>query len=89
MISCAQYDYIEIACLFHIPVRLLLKEGCVVEGVAMDTKRNDLGAECIALSVGSVQQLVVLDQVERMIAMVENPHFEEVRFSSAIVPPVV
>ncbi|HFU74774.1 MAG TPA: transcriptional antiterminator, partial [Arcobacter sp.] len=27
MISCHQYDYIEIACMYHYPVALTLKSG--------------------------------------------------------------
>ncbi|WP_246747355.1 Rho-binding antiterminator, partial [Vibrio cholerae] len=27
MVSCSQYDYIELACLFHLPVKLTMKSG--------------------------------------------------------------
>lgn len=89
MISCEQYDYIELVCMFQYPVQLVLKDGSVVEGVAKDTKRNDLGEECIALESESTQRLFVLDQVEKMIALVENPHFEEVKFGPANEPPIL
>lgn len=87
MISCEQYDYIELVCMFQYPVQLVLNDGGRVEGVAQDTKRNHLGEECIALEIDSTQQLVVLDQVEKMKALVKNPHFDEVKFSHIVEPP--
>lgn len=41
MISCEQYDYIEIVCLYHYPIELTMKSGERINGVALDTKRND------------------------------------------------
>lgn len=87
MISCEQYDYIELVCMFRYPVQLELRDGSRVEGVAKDTKRNDLGEECIVLEIDSTQQLLVLDRVEKMKALVKNPHFDEVKFSPSIEPP--
>lgn len=40
MISCSQYDYIEIACLYRLPVALTLQDGSVIQGTAKDTGRN-------------------------------------------------
>lgn len=37
MISCNQYDYIEIACMYKFPLRLTLVSNQVVEGTAIDT----------------------------------------------------
>ncbi len=47
MISCNHYDYIEIACMHHLRIELILKNGDSVCGVATDTKRNALKQECI------------------------------------------
>ena len=87
MISCGEYDYIEIVCLFQYPVQLVLKSGANVEGVAKDTQRNDAGEECILLEVDSIRQLFVLDQIEKLKVLVKNPHFEEVTFSPIAEPP--
>lgn len=83
MISCEQFDYIELVCMFQYPVQLVLNDGSVVEGVAKDTARNDAGEECIVLEVDSIQQLLVLHRVEKLKVLVKNPHFDEVEFSPA------
>ncbi|CZF81092.1 Rho-binding antiterminator [Grimontia celer] len=81
MIKCAEYDYVEIACLYHYPVRLVMKDGSVNEGIAKDTARNIQKEECLVLDVGGEEVLVVLDNVTSMKALVDNPHFSEITFS--------
>ena len=49
MLTCQQYDYIEIACMYRYPTRLHLKNGETVEGTAIDTCRNEQQQECIEL----------------------------------------
>ncbi len=80
MISCSDYDYVEIVCLFHYPVRLTMKNGDVEEGTAKDTVRNADKAECIAIETPSGDKLVVLDTVSVLEVTVDNPHFSRVRF---------
>ncbi|AKH19415.1 Rho-binding antiterminator [Sedimenticola thiotaurini] len=80
MISCAQHDYVEIACLYRMGVILTLRSGEVLRGIAVDTARNQAGEECLKLSTGSAEALVVLDQVRQMEAAEENPHFATVDF---------
>lgn len=81
MISCSEYDYIEIVCLYRYPVTLKLKSGESVQGTAADTVRNDQKEECIKLLVNGAGQLVVLDQVAELTVNTENPHFQQVTFS--------
>lgn len=81
MISCNDYDYIEIVCLYRYPVRLSLKYGVILEGVAIDTKRNDTRAECIELIIEGERQLVVLEDITKLTVTKENPHFTEVVFN--------
>lgn len=50
MISCNEYDYIEIVCLYRYPVRLTMKVGESIKGVALDTSRNESKNECIKLN---------------------------------------
>nr|WP_261833361.1 Rho-binding antiterminator [Vibrio ishigakensis] len=38
MISCSQYDYIELICLYRYPVKLELKSGSVVTGSALESR---------------------------------------------------
>ncbi|USH05070.1 Rho-binding antiterminator [Grimontia kaedaensis] len=81
MIKCDVHDYVEIACMFHYPVRLEFHTGDHKEGIAKDTARNIEKEECIVLDVEGEDVLVVLDKVGSMKALVDNPHFSEVAFS--------
>jgi len=76
MISCSDYDYIEIACMHRYLVRLTLKDGESLEGKALDTARNEDKQECIKLAVDSTEQLVVLDTLSKLEVLVDNPHFQ-------------
>ena len=80
MISCAQHDYIEIACLYRVPVVLLLHTGEEITGIAVDTARNENREECLRLRVGEEEQWVILDQLRSMEALAPNPHFRKVVF---------
>lgn len=80
MISCNDYDYIEIVCLYRYPVRLTLTTGQSVEGIARDTARNQDKQEVIKLDVDGVEHLVVLDEISLMEVLVANPHFAQKRF---------
>ncbi|WP_297482438.1 Rho-binding antiterminator [Sulfurimonas sp.] len=78
MITCQQYDYIEIACMYQFPVILTLNTGETIKGVAKNTKRNELGEECIQLLVDDKNVLIVLDTITKLKVSVANPHFSEV-----------
>lgn len=80
MISCQQYDYIEIACLYKLPVKVCLADGSEIEGIAQDTVRNEGKQECMSLKTSAGLQIVVLDQLNTMEATRPNPHFERVHF---------
>ena len=81
MISCSDYDYIEIVCLYHYPIELTMKSGKIVSGIALDTKRNGSKQECIEMEVKQDKVLVVLDEISKLEVKVENPHFKEVTFN--------
>ena len=81
MISCSDYDYIEIVCMYRYPVQLTLNCGEVRTGVALDTKRNQAREECIELQIEDTKTLIVLEQIAKLKVEVENPHFSEVSFS--------
>ncbi|MGF1753779.1 Rho-binding antiterminator [Vibrio makurazakiensis] len=82
MISCNQYDYIEIVCLYHYPIKLTLKSGKIIECTAQDTKRNENREECILVSMesSSSQELIILDEISVLEVAVSNPHFQKVTF---------
>ncbi|MCZ2721482.1 Rho-binding antiterminator [Marinomonas sp. 15G1-11] len=81
MISCGQYDYIEIACMHHYPVTLFLSTEEVVQGIALDTKRNEMKKECVLVDADGIHVLVLLDTIQKMLINIDNPHFKEVVFS--------
>lgn len=81
MISCNDYDYIEIVCLYRYPVRLTLKSGQTIEGKALDTARNQDKQEAIKLDQNGVEQLVALDDLSLLEVLVDNPHFNQKSFA--------
>ncbi|MDN3616148.1 Rho-binding antiterminator [Vibrio gallaecicus] len=80
MISCNQYDYIEIVCLYQYEILLTLKSGESIQGIAMDTKRDDDKQECILINLDSGSKLVVLDELLSLEVLTQNPKFKMVRF---------
>ena len=80
MISCNQHDYIEIVCMYRYPIKLTLISGDIIQGIAVDTQRNDKRAECIKVDVEGVEQLVVLEEIKILEVVVENPHLQKVTF---------
>lgn len=81
MISCNDYDYIEIVCLYRYPVRLTLKSGQTIEGKALDTARNQDKQEAIKLDQNGVEKLIVLDDLSLLEVLVDNPHFNQKSFA--------
>lgn len=81
MMSCEQHDYVEIACLYRYPIILTLISGENVNGIAIDTARNEDKAECIQILAENVARLVPLASITRMKATVNNPHFTTVAFN--------
>ncbi|MDN3682249.1 Rho-binding antiterminator [Vibrio tapetis subsp. quintayensis] len=81
MISCEKYDYIEIACMHRYPIKLTMKAGSVLAGIALDTVRNESRQECLVISDDGGEVLVVLDDIAMLEVGIDNPHFESVSFS--------
>ena len=81
MISCSNYDYIEIVCLFNYPVEVTLISGQAIVGRAIDTAKNASGEECIKLEDKNGELLVILDSILSLRVLVENPHLQEVSFA--------
>lgn len=81
MVSCSQYDYIELACLFHLPVKLTMKNGEVYYGVAADTQHDPQKHECIQLRGEDQTWLLATEQLSSMEALSEQPHFSVIRFN--------
>ena len=83
MISCAEYDTIEMVCMNQYRIKLIIKSGISVEGVAIDTKRNKNREECIPmilLNVNDVLQSIKLDDIVQLNVCIENPHANQITF---------
>ncbi|MBU2882878.1 Rho-binding antiterminator [Psychrosphaera sp. B3R10] len=80
MISCNHYDYIEIACMNRYPIKVVMKTGDVINGIALDTALNKKKQECIKIHVNNADRLVVLDNISTLEVSVKNPHFQRVSF---------
>lgn len=80
MISCQQYDYIEIVCLYHYPLLIDLKSGETIEGIAVNTVRNEQREECIELNHDEVNIKIVLDNIARLTVSIKNPHIDTLSF---------
>ena len=80
MISCNHYDYIEIVCMHRYPIKLTMKNGAIIEGIALDTKRNVSRDECILIKIDQTNCLVILNDISTLAITIENPHFSEVFF---------
>ncbi|AEE23599.1 MAG: Rho-binding antiterminator [Paraglaciecola chathamensis] len=79
--KCAEQDYIEIACLYKIPIVLTLDNSNKVEGVAKDTAYNEHKEECIVLDTADGELSIALNLIHSMQALKANPHFTLVKFT--------
>ena len=88
MISCSEFDAIEIVCMFKYPVEIINRTGEVIQGVALDTKINNAREECIKVKLKDASnnseqqknQLIVLSDIVTLTVCEENPHFQIVTF---------
>lgn len=81
MISCEQHDYIELVCTYHYPIKLSLKSGVIVEGVAADICIDDKRIECIKLLNQGAEILVSLDSILELSVCVDNPYLKFISFA--------
>ena len=79
--KCAEQDYIEIACLYKMPIALTLDNSNKVEGVAKDTVYNEHKEECIVLDTADGELSIALNLIHSMQALKANPHFTLVKFT--------
>lgn len=81
MISCSDYDYIEIVCMYRYPITLSLANGESVSGIALDTTRDEHKRECIKIELAEQTRLVILDDIKRLDVDIDNPHFQTKSFA--------
>lgn len=80
MISCANHDYVEIACMYRFAIKLVFKNGQIVQGIAFQTTYNENREECMVLKTEKGSEEIVLKQIALMEAVTKNPHFEKIDF---------
>lgn len=81
-ISCEQYDYFEIACLFHYQVRLVFRNGQSVCGQAKNLESDKCSGEylLITLSDGKVER-AELANLKSMQVLTPKARFSEIVLS--------
>ncbi len=83
-ISCQSYDYIEIACLHHLRVKLVLHSGESIEGVAQTTRIHD-SKEFLQLEYlqnNEVKQTEIrLDVIKTLECLDNNCPFDTIQIS--------
>ncbi|MBO0213558.1 Rho-binding antiterminator [Vibrio sp. Vb2880] len=80
MISCSQYDAIELACVYQFPVAVTLLNGDVVQGIAKGTGYNAERQECLVLQQAECERWVATATLRRMQVLIENPHLSDIHF---------
>ncbi len=80
MIRCAIHDYVEIACLYHLQVRLTLQDQQQIEGRAETTLTGADKKEYLQLSSGTESIKIDLESIKKMQALTPNPHFDLINF---------
>lgn len=83
MISCNQHDYIEIVCMYHYPLKLTMKSGAEIHGVALDTIRNKSKDECIKIESAGDEKLIILSEIKQLEVTQDNPHVQKVVFTES------
>ncbi|WP_413701297.1 Rho-binding antiterminator [Psychromonas sp. KJ10-10] len=76
MLTCNEYDVIELVCLFHYPIKLTMKQGEEISGIAVDTQPN----ERLKIEVDGVATLVSLNEIAKLQVCIDNPHIKELNF---------
>ncbi len=80
MIHCHLHDYVEIACLYSIKIKLTLKNKHVITGFGKTIRYNNNKDECLMIETKDGNIDIVLTDILTMIALDANPHFKKVTF---------
>lgn len=80
MINCAIHDYIEIACLYHYRIQLILLNSTIIQGRAKTTRTSADKEEFLVLQGDDGEQQIELESIKSMQALTTNPHFKQIDF---------
>lgn len=78
-IACDLHDYLEIACMYHYQIRLVLKDGSSMIGKAIDTITKDK-REYLLIDDSDETRQVELIQLKKLEVLTANAQFKDVVF---------
>ena len=81
MITCQQYDYIEIACLYHLAIKLIFTDGKTICGIAQDISYNQNKQQCLLLHQQTGVASIEISTLKSMQALTANTHFSVINFN--------
>jgi Rho-binding antiterminator len=81
MISCNQHDYVELICMYRYAVKVSLKSGATIQGVALDTQHNENKDECIKIQTDDTERPIILNEVKKIEVIEDNPHVRFIDFN--------
>ena len=67
--------------MYRFKVKLVFKNGQIVQGKAFQTDYNENNEECIVIKTEVGNEEIVLEQIASMEAVTKNPHFEKIDFA--------
>jgi len=79
-IGCATHDYIEIACLYHFRLNLVMQNNSTIQGIAKTTKTTKDKNEYLILQQDQNSISVEMGSIKIMQSLTSNPYFETVNF---------
>ena len=80
MLSCEHHDYIEIACLYHFEVEIVLHNKDSIQGFAETTETSPDKREWLVIRTDNLNQKINLNDITAMRAITLNSHFDKIYF---------
>ena len=81
MVSCNEYDYVEIVCMYNYQIKLTMKSGECITCIALDTQYNEDREECIKVKHEDTETCIALNSISILEITVKNPHFKTITFN--------
>ena len=79
VISCELHDFVEVVCMYNYRLKLILKDGQIIEGKAIDIVNTPERRECLVID-GDTRQQIDLTRLSKMEVLTPNAKFSEVIF---------
>ena len=79
VIDCELHDFVEVACMYRYQLKLILKDGQVIKGEAIDIVNTPEKRECLVIENDGRHQ-VDLMLLAKMHVLTPNARFHEVIF---------